>query len=1365
MKAFQFYFLVLLIGAQANAQSQQYKFKQLDINNGLSHNTIRCFYKDTQGFIWIGTVAGLNRFDGNSIRIFTNIPNDSTSLSDNEILKIFEDPEGNIWLNTWASDNIYDPLTERFSHNTEAYLNRYSIPRGHVSDIKRDGNGNFWFIHERGIFKYSPSTRVTTNFKHNPLDTLSIHSNIVSSAGDDKNGNLWLIHDDGVLECLNAKTGSVIYRNFVLYNRQDKKDLVFNLFVDRDGDLWIYRSNNNQGVFYFNSKNKTSSQISKNGARYKLNNDIVRGVVEDDQGVIWIATDHGGINLIDKDRDEVSYLLHNPEDERSIIQNSVNALYKDNAGFIWAGTYKNGVSYYHENLIRFKLFTHNITSRLPFNDINCFEEDYKGNLWLGTNGGGLIYYDRANNSFTSYVSQSTNENSLSSNVIVSLCLDHENKLWIGTFFGGLNSFDGKNFKRYKHRDANAKSIADDSIWEILEDNEGNLWIGTLEHGLDRFDRNTNSFVHFKTGSINSVRANYVPSMVLDDDNNLWIGTGNGLEMLDRKSGNFIQYLHKQGDAKSLSHNRIVSLLKDKRGLLWIGTREGLNVFNPKKKEFRLFTEKEGLPSNTIHTLLEDNTGNIWIGTPNGLSNLMLTLDKNLTIQSFEFRNYDESDGLQGKQFNEGAAFKTKSGELLFGGSNGFNAFRGDEININTRVPSVVLTDFLLFNKHVRTNETINGQLVLDTAISKTKSVVLKHNQNVFTIEFSTLDFLHPEKNKYKYKLEGFNKEWLNADSKSRKVTYTNLDPGEYIFKVIASNNDGLWNDKGLQLSITVLPPFWKSGIAFFIYVLILLGALLLARQMLLQRERMKFQIEQERHEAHRMHELDVMKTKFFTNVSHEFRTPLTLILTPLEKLLKNTKDQDLHTHLQLIFRNARRLLNLVNQLLDLRRIEVQELKYNPSTGDIIKFIHDIAHSFSDLSEKKNVTLQFESDPEHLETQFDRDKLERILFNLLSNALKFTPEGGLVSVLVYYDSVLKDRLEIKVKDNGIGIPADKQQKVFERFFQSDLPKDMVNQGSGIGLSITSEFVKIHGGSISLESEVGKGSCFSVLLPVIEIAVDRALVNQTQNDYQVSESSKAAKPTLLLVEDNEDFRFYLKDNLKSHYAILEASNGKDGLSIVHDALPDLIVSDVMMPVMNGIEMCKFIKGDEKISHIPIILLTARITEEQKLEGFETGADDYITKPFNFEILQSRIKNLIHQRELFHKDFRKQIEVKGSAVNITSLDEKLIKNAIKLVEDNLSNADFSVEDLSSALNMSRVHLYKKLMSLTGKSPIEFIRVIRLQRAMQLLEKSQLTVSEVAYQVGFNSPKYFAKYFKEEYKVLPSTLMKRHENSKTHE
>jgi signal transduction histidine kinase/DNA-binding response OmpR family regulator len=695
------------------------------------------------------------------------------------------------------------------------------------------------------------------------------------------------------------------------------------------------------------------------------------------------------------------------------------------------------------------------------------------------------------------------------------------------------------------------------------------------------------------------------------------------------------------------------------------------------------------------------------------------------------------------------------------------------------VPNFVITDFQVFNNSIAVGDKMNNRVLLDKAIYETESISLKYNENVFSIEFADVNFSNTEKNNYAYQLEGFSKNWFTINDKVQKATFTNLDPGEYHFLVRSSNEEGGWNKEVKLLTITVLPPFWKTPLAFVLYLLAIAGILLLARYLLLQKAKLKYEIQHERQEANRMHELDSMKIKFITNVSHEFRTPLSLIITPLDKIIKNTEELAQKQHFQLIQRNAKRLLNMVNQLLDFRKLEVQEIKLNLSKGDIVQFIKDAANCFTDIAEKKQVRLVFKSSVSELEAEFDKDKLERILFNLLSNAFKFTLQKGTVSVLVNevtetaQDGKIVNKVQIQVKDTGIGIPAEKKEKIFENFFQLDLPGGIINQGSGIGLSITKEFVRLHGGSIAVDSVPDEGSCFTIILPVAQehqnmngeifkSSVDHTDLHELENGIpaaptdlelaNITSKRKGKKPTVLLVEDNEDFRFYLKDNLRDFYTIIEAANGKAGWDKAFHLLPDLVVTDVNMPEMNGIDLCKKIKTDTQTSHIPVIILTARSSEEHQLEGYETGANDYMGKPFNFEILQSRIKNLLVQQERMRKLFQKQIEVNPTEITITSLDETFVRKALELVEKNMGEPDFSVEDLSRELFMSRVSLYRKIHSLTGKSPIEFIRSIRLKRAAQLLEKSQKSISEIAYEAGFNNPKQFAKYFKAEFNVIPS-------------
>jgi signal transduction histidine kinase/DNA-binding response OmpR family regulator len=725
-------------------------------------------------------------------------------------------------------------------------------------------------------------------------------------------------------------------------------------------------------------------------------------------------------------------------------------------------------------------------------------------------------------------------------------------------------------------------------------------------------------------------------------------------------------------------------------------------------------------------------------------------------------NYDEMNNLQSHEFNYDAALRTRSGELFFGGPSGFNIINPEKIKKAVYHPKIVFTRLQILNDNVEPGEVVNKRVLLRQSLSHLKQIDLKYTENVFSIEFASLDFAPKGRDKYAYMMEGFNSDWLYSKDNQRLITYTNLDPGHYVFKVKVLSEDGLWS-KEKTLKIYIEPPFWRTPVAYVIYTIIISGLMLLGRHVSMERIQMRFEVQEQRREAERANALEQLKTKFFTNVSHEFRTPLTLIISPLDRIIESTRDEEHKKQLNLVDRNAKRLLKLVNQLLDFRKMEVQEMKLHPATGDIVEFAEDICYSFTDIAEKKKIQLSFSSTVQCLEIYFDKDKVEKILFNLLSNAFKYTPDNGRVNVNLGYtpgvDGEGDGTLIIEVKDTGIGIPVDQHEKIFERFFQTDVPESMVNQGTGIGLAITKEFVKLHNGTITVESEPDKGSCFTVVLPAKKIyyssirAINKLFPLKDTKDTIFEESKKSdKKKTIVVVEDNEDLRFYLKDNLKDQYHVEEATNGKEGWEKIKQLNPDLVVSDIMMPLMDGVELAEKIKSETLTAHIPVILLTAMGSEEKQLEGLKVGVNDYVTKPFNFQILASKIRNLLAQQKLLQRKFQKQIEVNPQEVTITPVDEKFLKQAMECVEKNVDNVDFSVEDLSDEMCMSRATLYRKILSITGKAPLEFIRIVRLKRAAQLLEKSGMTISEVAFKVGFNNPKNFTKLFKEEFNVLPS-------------
>jgi signal transduction histidine kinase/ligand-binding sensor domain-containing protein/DNA-binding response OmpR family regulator len=1346
--------VLLLLSLAGFAQSEYYNFSKLDTYTGLSHNQVNAILKDRDGFLWFGTMSGLNRYDGYSCRIFRKNHNESASLPDNNILSLYELPDGEMWVVTVGGTCIYNPDTEKFDTDYYPYLQRLGLPAGNIANIIKGNNGRYWFLYDNlDLYLYSTNDKSAKPVRQQQ----AFSSEKITSVKETKDGKLWIVYQNGFLQEYDITSDKIIFSS-AAFQKVKKGDSPNSLFIDSDGDIWLWYYTS--GLFLFHPPDNSIRQFDKNSVPARLSSDAVSGVIQDNNGLIWVGTDHGGVTLIDKRNNfRTTYLLNDPKEPKSLSQNAITTTYKDDNGIVWVGTYKQGINYLNGNVTQFPYYHHQElnTKSLPYDDVNRFIEDRSGNIWIGTNGGGLIYFDRKNNTFKQYLHDPNNRNSVSSNVIVSLWIDHEGILWVGTYLGGLNRFDGKTFTHYRHNDHDSSSLADDNVWEIFEDREQHLWIGTLGRGLQLLDRKTNQFKRnpYNQDQSSPLLSKYIAGILHDRKGNLWVGTAAGVAVIEKAKATVVYYQDKN-DKNSLSNNNVICLLEDSKGRIWVGTREGLNLFNEQKKEFQTFTTADGLPDNMILNILEDNHQTFWLSTPNGLCNAIPQQSKNGLV--FSIINYDETNNLQNREFNDNAALKTRTGELFFGGPSGFNIINPDKIGKPVYHPNIVFTGLQILNKNVQPGELINNRVLMAQSLSKLSGIDLKYTENVFSIEFASLDFTHSNRDKYAYMLEGFNSDWLYADASQRRATYTNLNPGHYTLKVKVLKRDGLWSEiKTLQINI--LPPFWRTPIAYIIYILVAAALLLVIRRIALDRMHMRFEVQQQRKEAERAHALEQLKTKFFTNVSHEFRTPLSLIIAPLDRIIKQSTDEDQKNQLNLVQRNAKRLLNLVNQLLDFRKMEVQEIKLHQSIGDIIRFTRNISHSFMDIAEKKSIRFSFSANMDSLEIYFDKDKIEKILFNLLSNAFKYTHDKGTVSINLIYSPPVNNEgdgtLAIEVKDTGIGIPADKHEKIFERFFQTDVPESMVNQGTGIGLAITKEFVKLHNGIITVKSEPEKGSCFTVFLPAKKVydASTRSIGNPVPVENAEEGSKKNdKKKTILVVEDNEDLRFYLKDNLRAQYHIEEATNGKEGWEKTILLNPDLVVSDIMMPLMDGVELARKIKTETITAHIPVILLTAMGSEEKQLEGLKAGVNDYITKPFTFEILASRIRNLLAQQKLLQKRFQKQIEVNPQEVTITPVDEKFLKQALEVIEKNMDNPEFSVEDLSRDMHMDRSTFYRKINSLTGKTTLEFIRSIRLKRAAQLLEKSGMSVAEVAYEVGFNNPKNFTKFFKEEFKVTPS-------------
>jgi len=1361
----------------------EYQFRHFSSSEGLSDNQLSCVFVDSRGLIWAGTTSGLNRFDGYRFHPVNYTTADSVkSVSLNRIQFIYEDHQGILWLRLFDNSCVfYNPKTEVLSKDHEVFHQNEHMNYYGISGVVVDRDSNLWLSSNRdGVYQYQPKQKRVIRLKVGNGNDDLLQSNVITGMVLNSAGDLVTVNANGFLEVIDARRMRVKQR--VKLNIEGGVTNYYSLFIDKDDDCWI-AARDSRGLFYYSFRSQAQRHLTEGSTPTSLSTNLVNSVVQDRQGTIWVGTDHGGICLISKTNFTVHVIKKQEGNTTGLSHNNVTTLGVDHSGGIWAGTHKGGINYYHPSLYQFGLMQRNPfdNNALPVGDVNCFAEDNQGNIWIGTNEDGVLKYDRKTAQFTHYQHQPGNPNSLSSNVIVSMLCDSKNQLWIGTYQGGLNRFDGKGFVHYFNIPADDKSLSGNNIWAILEDSRKRLWIGVMGGGLDLYDENSNGFWHYREGDVNSIRSNYVNTIYESGDGNIWVGTSEGTDVLDAATNRFNSIESMFGNKLAMSNGTVMAFLEDRQGRMWIATNDGLNCVDVKRQTNRVFRMEDGLPDNVVVALQLDRQGQLWLSTHKGLSNLEIKGGDDLSKATFTFHNYVKSDGLQDDVFNSGASLLSSRGELIFGGLNGFNLFDPQDIKIDHLQSHAFITDFRIQNNRVLVNKPFDDDVILNQAIDFTKEIELTHRQNIFSIQFSSTNYVYPEKVKFRYRLEGINNDWIEADAANRTAAYSNLDAGTYLFRLKASGSDGRWDGPETVLKITIIPPFYASKIAFLIYFLLLAALLVVLIKVATMREQWKYRRMQEKAEHERLLELENMKTKFYTNVSHELRTPLTLILSPLDRIIHQTTNKEHQQQLKLVQRNGKRLLNLVNQLLDFRRIEANGPLLNLSFGDIVLFIKELCDSFVEFSESKGIALRFETTVKHYEAYFDQNKMERIIFNLLSNAFKFTPPNGTVSLSVRHCnqpgqvnfSMFKghEYLEIKVTDTGIGVKPADLPHLFDRYFQGENAIDQGNQGSGIGLSIAREFTQIHQGTIDVESVESQGSTFTVRIPFrlkeeksgdfVEVYELKGLTNDDSDDLEDDAAESAvshSKPTILIVDDNPDLRFYLRTSFKGQYNILEAENGEEGWRKTIENQPSIVVCDVMMPVLDGLQLCRMIKHDSSTSHIPVILLTARTTNDQKVEGLEAGADDYITKPFNFEILELRITKLIENRRALQQRISQKFEVSPGEIGITSLDEQFMQKALKLVEANIPNPDFSVEEMSHHLGMSRSHLYNKIVALTGKSPAEFIRVMRIKRAAQLLEKSQLYVSTIAYEVGFNSTKYFVKHFKDEYGMSPSEYAKMH-------
>ncbi|WP_298474156.1 two-component regulator propeller domain-containing protein [uncultured Maribacter sp.] len=1378
-------------------------FDHLSTKDGLSQNDINDIYQDEEGFMWFATHDGLNKYDGYTFTNYVPQSNTKGSISSNLVYSITGDKDGNLWIGTTGGGlNFFDRKTEKFIHFKHEKNNPNSIDSNSISDVYIDKKERLWISSNKGVSMLDLKKPIKNPVfqKFNPVKEPSISGwdgSSVLCLFEDNNGQIWTGGINGIYKLTNDKNNNLFFR---LENETIGIPAVGvrSIKEDKFGRLII---STNMGLYCHGGKNDSVS-----GAK-KISDGSYTSIQIDNYNNIWVGSNSGLLYFSSNNGsnypEATETFTYNPEIPNSLSKDIIKSLYIDKTGIIWVGTNGGGINKIDLERKQFRHIRKTLSnSSLSYDKIRAIFEDSNKNLWLGTEGGGLNMLTHTDNdNYTHFKKFDISDKIFSLEEIQE---GDKKMLLIGAEgIPSLYKLDITHPEKIKTENAIFIPEIKKSVFTIKKDRHNVVWIGTYSGGVYRskYDSISKSYEikRFSSNPLNkkSISSDIIRNIYEDSKGFLWFGTGDGLCRLNSKQTlknkpKFKVYKNDPKDSTSISHNYILPILETSKGDIWIGTfGGGLNKFVRENKgapeHFITYDTKHGLPNNVIKGILEDDEGHLWLSTNKGLSKF--------NPETEIFTNYDEIDGLQNYEFQELACLKRKNGEFLFGGVNGFNTFYPENIEVNEIPAETVITNFLISNKKIGPGELFNGRVILKKTINTTKTIELKYKENSFSFEFAALHYAAPSKNQFAYMLKGFDEDWIKTNSNKRFANYTNLEPGTYHLLVKASNNDGIWDVTPSEIEIKVIPPFWRTNWAYLLYTALILGLIWLFWRYTFIKTTEKHQLELEHLEKEQSEEMQRIKLEFFTNISHEFRTPLTLIKGPLEYLQKNGENvpqKAIQEQYTLMHKNTNYLLKLVSQLLDFRKINQGKMHLVVRQTNVVSFITELAEPFQFLAHKKMIDFVITSSPKEIQSWVDHDALEKICNNLLSNAFKFTPENGKIEIKIFKEKNTSLKLKsnecigIKVIDNGKGISKEKIENVFKRFYSNRDDTKLNAEGMGIGLSFTKNLIELHRGKISVTSQPGIGTEFTVHLPLNYEAYQNieeiSRKEVTDSDFLIRSSetesfaisindeildknlsnSRSKLPILLVVDDNKDIRLFIKQALSDKFTIYEAENGEQGLDYALKLMPNIILSDVVMPIMDGITLCKNIKEKEETSHIPVILLTAKSSEESKLKGLESGADDYLTKPFNLELLKVKLNNTIARRDVLRKRFNRNIKIQPKEITVTSVDENFLNQAIEIVEKHMMNSDFNVEMLVKEMGLSRSNLYLKFKELTGLSSSEFIRNIRLKRAVQLFEKSDLSVKEIMYMTGFNTASYFSKCFKKQFGVIPSEYVNSIKNNK---
>ena len=1324
-------FNIQAANSQKDSHEDEIEFTNISIQEGLSESVVLASCQDKMGHMWFATQDGVNRYNGYDFTVYRNESEDSTSIADNISRTIFRDSKDRMWFGTAKGLSLYDIEADLFR-------NYPSYDEG-VTGIAELDEGRTLMIASGGRL------RIFNTDSGSWEDDKAVY--LKESLG----ANILIRHEGSIfvgtlqqgLFCYDIATGELTRISQVVSSRP-----IQSMYV-AGGHLWI--GTEGDGLFRMSLQTKETINYRHNsGDGRKITSNYVRAIATDIYGRLWIGT-FNGLCIIDEDT--ITSIMSDPESRSRLSQSSVRCISRDTQGGMWLGTWFGGINYWHPQKNRFRNIRRN-TAGTSINDnvVSCMTEDKEGNLWIGTKNGGVNFYDSRTGKYTYFPTiQENSIETIESNDIKAIHIHTDGKIYVGAHAGGISIINRAERKITRCPGQDRSAPLD--VYSIKSGSNDKLWLGTL-NGLKSFDTKTGVIADIWQDSYGKdIPVSHIMTISIGSDGHLWIGGSDGGCCLKEENGK-LSLAELPFDLKG---ELIQYIFEASTKVTWIATRNGLISIDRNDGSTARYTRKEGLPSNIVHGIEEDESGRLWISTENGISCF--------NPFSGKFRNFTSNEGITNIPLNAKSHCRRQNGDMLFGGIYGITAFSPEQIEDNPFTPIPLIEKIHILNEQVLPNDRTG---ILDRNIMLAESVRLNHRQNSFTLEFSVANYLSGRHNTFAYILEGADKEW--SETEQRSVSYSNLRHGRYRFMLKAANNDGKWNETPTVLEIVVTPAWYKTTVAYIFWFLLGLLAFVVSYRFIIDRKERENRNELEKQEKAHQEDIHQMKMRFFINISHEMRTPLTLIINPLQEMISKSNDTWMQKQLKYVERNAKRLLHLVNQLMDYRRAELGVFKLRIRPENIHKIIKENWAYYEKFALKKKIRYSLISDLEGKLLHIDGQYLELILNNLLSNAFKYTESGEIRITATEQDS----KLSISVSDTGIGIAQEEQEKIFERFYQSDNQ----HSGSGIGLSLVQRLVELHHGQIKLNSEPGKGSTFTILLPVslnayseeeignpeqseihISNSPEMYLVDSEKQEDESCEPSEKKRSRILIAEDNDEVRTYMKNGLSKMFDILLAKNGEEALQMLKEQEPDLVVTDMMMPVMDGKKLCMHIKQNISTSHIPVIMLSAKTDSKDELDALKAGADDFMTKPFSMPVLVAKIQNMLRTLHHIHDKATNSMDIAPEKMSLNTMDEEFLVKAIEVLEAHIDDTSFSTTEFAKAMNMSRSNLHLKLKALTGESALDFIRKIRFKEACRLLKDGRYSISEISDKVGFNTPSYFATCFKKYMGCLPTEYIKKNQ------